>query len=30
MVSGIAATGSHPFNPNAIPPHAYMSAPMLS
>ena len=30
MVSGFAATGIHPFNPNVIPPQAYISAPMLS
>ena len=29
MVSGFAATGIHPFNPNAIPPEAYISAPIF-
>ena len=30
MVSGFAPTGIHPFKPNAIPPEAYISAPILS
>ena len=30
MVSGFAATGIHPFNPNAIPSEACISAPILS
>ena len=30
MMSVFAATGIHPFNPNAIEPQAYISAPILS
>ena len=30
MVSGFAAAGIHPFNPYAIPPEAYIYAPILS
>ena len=30
MVSGFAAAGTHPFNPNVIPLQAYISGPILS
>ena len=30
MVSGFAAAGTHPFNPNVIPLLAYISGPILS